>query len=58
VKPVKARSAPRGKPAKLAQRKRKYRQLAVEQYMHREFRSIEQTIGFPWPLPFAHVFFW
>ena len=52
VMPVEAKSAPKGKPAKLAQRKQKHRQQTVEQHIHREFRNIEWIIGFALSIPF------
>jgi hypothetical protein len=59
VKPVEAKSASRGKPAKLAQRKRRQRQLTVEQHIHREFRNSERTIGFALPIiPLVILFHW
>ncbi len=58
VKSVEANSASRGKPAKLAQRKRR-RQLTVEQHIHREFRNSERTIGFALPIiPLVILFHW
>jgi hypothetical protein len=52
VMPVEAKSAPKGKPARLAQRKQKRRQQTVEQHIHREFRNIEWIIGFALSIPF------
>jgi hypothetical protein len=46
VKPVEAKSDPGGKPVKLAQRKRRHRQLAIEQQIDREFRNTDRAIGF------------
>jgi len=52
VMPVEAKSVPKGKPARLAQRKQKHRQQTVEQHIHREFRNIEWIIGFALSIPF------
>jgi hypothetical protein len=52
VMPVEAKSAPKGKPARLAQRKQKHRQQTVEQHIHREFRNIEWIMGFALSIPF------
>lgn len=58
VKPVEAKSASRGKPAKLAQRKQKHHQLTVGRHIHREFGNIERTIGFALPIPLIILFYW
>jgi len=52
VMPVEAKSVPKGKPARLAQRKQKHRQQTVEHHIHREFRNIEWIIGFALSIPF------
>ena len=49
---VETKSAPKGKPARLAQRKQKHRQKTVEQHIHREFRNIEWIIGAALSIPF------
>ena len=58
VRPFKAKSAARSKPAKLAQRKRRQQQLTIEQHIHREFRNSERTIGFALPIPLVFLFYW
>ena len=49
--PVEAKSTPKGKPEKLAQRKQKYRQQTAERH-HRDFRNMEWIIGFALSMPF------
>jgi outer membrane biosynthesis protein TonB len=58
VKPVEAKSASRGRPAKLAQRKQKHRQLTVARNVHHEFRNVGRTIGFALPIPLVIQFYW
>jgi hypothetical protein len=58
VKPIAAKSIPRGKPARMAQRKPRHRQLTVQQHIHREIRSIERTIGVGLLIPFVIMFYW
>jgi len=58
VKPVEAKPASKGTPAKLAQRKQKHRRLIVARHVHHEFRNVERTIGFALPIPLVIQFYW
>ena len=52
VMPVEAKSTPKGKPARLAQRKQKHRQQTDEQHIHRDFRNIGWIMGLALSIPF------
>jgi hypothetical protein len=58
VKPVTARSAQRSKPAKLARRQQRRNQFAVAPHIYPDLKSIQRSIGIPWPIPFIIVFTW
>ena len=58
AKSVGAKSDPGGKPVKLAQRKRRHRQLRIERQTDREFRNTDRAIGFALQISSAILRYW